>query len=515
MANQRTRVEFRQYELRSITVTENELGRGSYAVVLEIIYRGLKCAGKKLHRVLYETGMGHAAQRYLEECRLLSQTRHPNIVQFLGVCFEEGSQFPILVMEFLPTNLTSCLDRYGTLPDEISYSILHDVSLGLAYLHGQAPPIIHRDLSGNNVLLSTNMTAKISDLGVAKMLNLTPLQQMTETPGTQAYMPPEVMVANPHYNVSLDEFSFGALMIHVFTAEWPAPKLGPTRVDPSNPHAVIAVTEVERREDLFRKIGPDHPLVDLIRRCLSNNPSFRPHTPEIVQRMSDLVSRFPPSFENRIEMLHRISANEMEKRQLQQEVDRKAAEVDQKEEKITTMNRENENQQQEHEDEIERITLAHSTEVAQLHIKLAEMQNEIRSLNTELVQGKHLHDHKKAEMAALQSQIAACKASIKSKEASIGSREREIQSLRSQMSDKDIEINSLTEAMTGATCEIASLETTLSSTRAALSNKDSTIASLNDQLTITRNYLASKLQVRECNEIDRCMLVLDLYSPSH
>ena len=154
--DERTRTELQQYEIRGVTITENELGRGSYAVVLEIIYQGLKCAGKKLHEVLYETGIGHAARRYLEECRLLSQTRHPNIVQFLGVCFEEGSQFPILVMEFLPTNLTSCLDRYGTLPDEISYSILHDVSLGLAYLHGQASPIIHRDLSGNNVLASIN-----------------------------------------------------------------------------------------------------------------------------------------------------------------------------------------------------------------------------------------------------------------------------------------------------------------------------------------------------------------------
>ena len=144
--DERTQAELQQYEIRGVTITENELGRGSYAVVLEIVYRGLKCAGKKLHEVLYETGIGYAAQRYLEECRLLSQTRHPNIVQFLGVCFMKGSQFPILVMEFLPTDLTSCLDRYSTLPDEISYSILHDVSLGLAYLHGQAPPIIHRDL---------------------------------------------------------------------------------------------------------------------------------------------------------------------------------------------------------------------------------------------------------------------------------------------------------------------------------------------------------------------------------
>ena len=81
--DERTQAELQQYEIRGVTITENELGRGSYAVVLEIIYRGLKCAGKKLHEVLYETGMGHAARRYLEECRLLSQTRHPNIVQFL------------------------------------------------------------------------------------------------------------------------------------------------------------------------------------------------------------------------------------------------------------------------------------------------------------------------------------------------------------------------------------------------------------------------------------------------
>ena len=55
------------------------------------------------------------------------------------------------------------------------------------------------------------MTAKISDLGVARILNLTPLQvsRMTQTPGIPAYMPPEVMVANPKYDTSVDEFSYG------------------------------------------------------------------------------------------------------------------------------------------------------------------------------------------------------------------------------------------------------------------------------------------------------------------
>ncbi len=46
---------FEQFTLRQIRITENEFGRGSYAVVMELEYRGLKCAGKKLYRVLYET----------------------------------------------------------------------------------------------------------------------------------------------------------------------------------------------------------------------------------------------------------------------------------------------------------------------------------------------------------------------------------------------------------------------------------------------------------------------------
>ena len=74
------------------------------------------------------------------------------------------------------------------------------MALGLHYLHTRSPAVIHRDLSANNVLLSPDMTAKISDLGMAKILNLSIqklVETMTKAPGTLAYMPPEALVNDP------------------------------------------------------------------------------------------------------------------------------------------------------------------------------------------------------------------------------------------------------------------------------------------------------------------------------
>ncbi len=109
-----------------------------------------------------------------------------------GIVFEEGIPLPILVMEFLPTDLRRCLD---VLPDEISYSILHNVSLCLAYLHSRTPVIVHLDIASINIILSANMTAKICDFGSAMLLERK--YQMAQIPGHQAYMPPETMVDDP------------------------------------------------------------------------------------------------------------------------------------------------------------------------------------------------------------------------------------------------------------------------------------------------------------------------------
>ena len=326
---------FDPYKLTGVKVTDRELGRGSYATVLELEYMGLKCVGKKIHELLLsQPGQAsYSVRRFEEECRLLSQVRHPNIVQFLGVYFQQRVRLPILVMEFLPTNLTSCIEQYGILPKEISYSILHDVALGLCYLHSQTPPIIHRDLCSNNVLLTHNMTAKISDLGTARILNLTPLQvsRMTQTPGIPAYMPPEVMLANPKYNTSVDEFSYGIMMIHMFSGRWPEPQVGPIRAEPGG--RMIPVSEAERREVFLRAIGNDHPLMDLIRKCIDNYPPTRAHASEIVERLAEML-QFPASFANRLEMMRQIEADREEKRALTKEGERKDRAIQQKIEEL-------------------------------------------------------------------------------------------------------------------------------------------------------------------------------------
>ena len=391
---------FTAFELTRVQVTNRQLGHGSYATVQELEYMGLKCAGKKIHDLLLEQGdTNYTVRRFEEECRLLSHIRHPNIVQFLGVHFQPGVQVPILVMEFLPTNLTSCIEQYGTLPKEISYSILHDVALGLCYLHTQTPPIIHRDLSSNNVLLTANMTAKISDLGVAKILNLTPLQvsRMTQTPGTPAYMPPEVMVANPKYDTSVDEFSYGILMIHMLSGRWPEPQVGPNRTDGDQ---LIPVTEAERREVFLQDIGNDHPLMGLILVCVNNNPQRRAHAGDIVERLAAMVLQSPASFVNRLEMLRYAEQQEEEKQALRED---RAAENRQNQKEISSLREDT----QEKAEEIDRLNLVHTSKVEELQLQLRDLSTQI-----ELLVAKH-----EADTTKLKPDIAIYEAQIESNEA--------------------------------------------------------------------------------------------------
>ena len=309
-ANQATAA-LQQYTLQGVRETGDELGRGSYAAVYTVQYKGLTCAAKKLHQALYEQGIGigYAARRFQEECAILSRLRHPNIVQFLGVYHQPGSMLPALVMEYLPMTLAQCLDKYGVLPKEIGYSVLKDVALALSYLHQHSPPVIHRDLSANNVLLTPGMTAKISDLGVAKILDLNPSQTrtMTQTPGTQCYMPPEVLEPKPKYDCKVDVFSYGIMMVHLFSGQWPFPTK-PVKVDPNNDSRMIPQSEADRRQEYLDATGRDHPLMNLMLGCLHNSPARRPEAVEILTQVSRVAAQFLSSSKNKVELLQQLTS---------------------------------------------------------------------------------------------------------------------------------------------------------------------------------------------------------------
>ena len=150
----------------------------------------------------------------------MSSLRHPNITQFLGICFLPETRLPLLVMERLETSLDDLLEHMPNLPLSLKRSVLEDVASGLLYLHKMQPPVIHRDLTSNNVLLTSSLVAKITDMGNSRIVDLRPGQMartLTEFPGTLVYMPPEALDNRHSYGPSLDIFSFGHLALYTLT----------------------------------------------------------------------------------------------------------------------------------------------------------------------------------------------------------------------------------------------------------------------------------------------------------
>ena len=165
--------------------------------------------------------MQRTIESFMRECRQCSTLRHTVPI---GVYYPtvtggaDGMRLPVMVMEMMADNLASFVEKEDIF---IKYSIVHDVSLGLCYLHNHDPPIVHRDLSPNNILLTAHHVAKISDLGVAKVIKADSRKTMTKAPGTVDFMPPEAFAKSPVYGPSMDVFSFAGIILHTFNQQWP------------------------------------------------------------------------------------------------------------------------------------------------------------------------------------------------------------------------------------------------------------------------------------------------------
>ena len=323
--------DLKKLELKGIESLSKKLGCGAYGEVFTVKYCEMICAAKKIHSILVE-GVGEAEmhqtiESFLRECHQCSTLRHPNIVQFLGIYYppEAGGairrmRLPVMVMEMMADSLTSFVGKYEKIPIKIKFSIVHDVSLGLCYLHNHHPPIVHRDLSPNNVLLTAHHVAKISDLGVAKVIQADSRKTMTKAPGTADFMPPEALDKRPVYGPPMDVFSFGGIILHTFNQQWPSPS-SPTQYD-SKSEQTIGLSEVERRQEYLDKmIEEAEKLMSLVKECLHNAPAARPKIADVCERiqlMSDACVN--ELLEDYIALYQAANQLKIEKEQLTSEI---------------------------------------------------------------------------------------------------------------------------------------------------------------------------------------------------
>ena len=291
MASKEVDAVLKHVTIEGVVPTGKELGRGAYGKVFAVNYCGLPCAAKEIHPMLIE-GASPAEKKtitdnFIRECHHCSVIRHPNIVQFLGVYYSsKKSDLPIMVMELMTTSLTSFVkSNQSKITVDRKMSILYDVSLALSYLHTRKPVVIHRDLSPNNVMLTSHLVAKIGDLGVAKVIRADSRQtrsRLTTAPGTMDFLPPETLEANPSYSTAVDVFSFAGIALHVFAEKWPTPS-GQKRRDLVT-KKLLALTEAERRQEYLDKIPEAYNILkDLLVRCLDDDPVERPPISEIIE----------------------------------------------------------------------------------------------------------------------------------------------------------------------------------------------------------------------------------------
>ena len=244
-----------------VTLTKEELGRGSYAVVTVGIFRGLRVAVKSLHTIIISD---FNLALFSREMSIASRVRHPNLVQFIGAT-KVGN--PLILTELMSTSLNQELRRKRLTNQQI-LSIAQDVALGLNYLHLFKPqPIIHRDVSSPNVLLKpctgpAGYEAKVADYGTAKLVQTD--STGTVMPGNVAYAAPEAPIPDQH-SPAMDVYSYSVLLMEM------------TLYSP--PEMTTAEREVQAGSVSWSDMK------SLIQRGLNANPRARPTMAQVIESL--------------------------------------------------------------------------------------------------------------------------------------------------------------------------------------------------------------------------------------
>ncbi|CAG7881416.1 unnamed protein product, partial [Brassica rapa] len=271
----------------------NDVGGGGYGKV----YRGILPSGQLIAIKRAQQGSLQGGLEFKTEIELLSRVHHKNVVRLLGFCFDRSEQ--MLVYEYIPN---------GSLRDSLSgksgirldwtrrLKIALGSGKGLAYLHELAdPPIIHRDIKSNNILLDENLTAKVADFGLSKIVGDPEKTHVTtQVKGTMGYLDPEYYMTNQLTEKS-DVYGFGVVMLELLTGKSPIER------------GKYVVREVKTKMNKSRSLYDLQELmdttiiasssnlkgfekyVDLALRCVEEEGVNRPSMGEVVKEIENIM----------------------------------------------------------------------------------------------------------------------------------------------------------------------------------------------------------------------------------
>ena len=328
--------------IANLVFSDVKLGRGADATVFQVEWNGTVCAAKRLHDILLEDDSPGGADKLIgnfeAECLTWSKLRHPGVVQFLGVHFERSSRLPVLVMEKMDTSLRTYLEDHNKeeFPLNLKAFVLRQVTQALAYLHSQNLPLVHHDLSPNNVLLNVvSFVTKVSDFGMSRAINPSSLTRKSSIKGTLAFMAPEALQKVPKYDTKLDVFSFGNIIISTLTHEWPDPE-APTKYENEQ---LVALNELQRREHCTELFSAQEKQLFLptVSQCLENRPDKRPSSVMLMRELRHIESSLPTGSHVAapLEQLHQqLSAKEEECRQKDEVIKKKDKVIKEREEAL-------------------------------------------------------------------------------------------------------------------------------------------------------------------------------------
>ncbi|ORZ38483.1 kinase-like domain-containing protein [Catenaria anguillulae PL171] len=208
-------------------ILQQELGRGHFGRVLLADYLGTQVAAKEVFHNSAPASPGSAsssgsefAKYFAREVDTLTAARHPNCVQFMGIAHDPVAHKDYILTEYLPGgNLADHwihdVDGKPDLAWRVRVGFAIDVARALAYLH--ARDIMHRDLKGQNLLVTENRRVKVCDFGLARVRAKTAEERKRMSYcGTDAYMAPEIMLCTD-FDASVDTFSYGVFLLELVT----------------------------------------------------------------------------------------------------------------------------------------------------------------------------------------------------------------------------------------------------------------------------------------------------------